>query len=411
MLTVPPGFDGAKGWGLPLDIDAPVAVAPTAKVVVAASKEAGGYVLTARDIGSGTVRWSTKPWWPFKADRSDTPFPQIVTVGGKDYAAISLTGVPGEDSVHKGRPTLLTAVYPADAEGTAVLPARTIEFPIEEGASSEDALPSVSGTRLMYYWQGRNLVSMDVVSGQVTRYTDDIFKATPDCPDCGIGHEVGLTPRGPLLQNDRTPFWVPGARYGRDNVPPGAWAGSTSARPGIVDDLIVAGWPATGGEASPGPEGDNGLPPEDPNPNYVWAVHDAATGKVKASVACATDSALKHLNQTETSRNPNPTMDRDHRYLVYGPLAFDLITGKGTCALDNPAVKAAVFVSVGSDGVAYGHTVEDDVPVTLAIATGDITGLPPSTRIPTMILDDAAVYIDSGPDDEPTYNVAVYPRR
>ncbi|WP_371675220.1 hypothetical protein [Streptomyces sp. NBC_01276] len=408
-LTVPDGFDVAKGWALPSGSRVKTAVAPTTQLVIISAKEPNGYVLTAKDARTGAVRWSTQPWWPFESVRDEAPEPQVVTVGGKDYATISIAGRPGEDSVHKGQPTIQTAVYPADASGTGVRPARTMDLPVS--AIGQTRLPWVSGTRLIYHEEGTGSatvlpVSMDVVSGKVTRYTQSIYDAPAPsvCGSCHLGgHQPGLTPQGPLIQGMQGPqttsFWVPGAWYGADNMPPGAFAGSTAEDLQIVDDLIIAGWPADDDTAFTS------------RPNRVWAVHDATTGKVKASVTCATDSPAG-----TNARDPfHPAVDADHRYLVYGPLAFDLAGGRGTCAIGSSTTKDAAFVSVDRNGTAYGHTTTqggEQAPVTLAIASGNVTALPSGTKIPTVLLNGAAVYIASDEDDdEAPYKVVSYPRR
>lgn len=108
-------------------------------------------------------------------------------------------------------------------------------------------------------------------------------------------------------------------------------------------------------------------------------------------------------------------MEADHRYLVYGPLAFDLAGGLGTCAIGSSTTKDAAFVSVDRNGTAYGHTTThsgESAPVTLTIASGNVTALPSGTKIPTVLLNGAAVYIASDEDDDKApYSVVSYPRR
>ncbi len=404
-LKAPDGFDAAKGWALPSGRHG-LAVAPTAQLVIVSTKQANGYVLTAKDAVTGAVRWSSEPWWPFTSIRDEAPEPQVVTVGGKDYVAISIAGRPGQDSVHKGRPTIQTAVYPAEASGAAVRPARTMDLPVKE--DEIDRLPRVSGTQLVLYTGGApnnplTPMAMDVVSGKTTPYTLNVYDA-PDpsvCRSCSLGgHSAGLTAQGPVIQGHQGPqttvIWVPGVWYGPDNLPPGAFAGQTAEDLQVIGDLVVAGWSADDGTSLSS------------HPHRVWAVHDAATGKVKASVGCTTDSPAG-----SNVRNLfHPVVDPDHHYLVYGPLAFDLVSGKGTCALGSSTTKDAGFDSVDRNGTAYGHTTDgaESAPVALDIASGNVTALPSGTRIPTLFLKGAAVYIPSDEEKVP-YSLVSYPRR
>lgn len=227
-LAVPAAFDGTKGWAQSATPKGTFAVAPTPGLAVTVTKAADGYVLTAKDLGTGAVRWSTKPWWPFDSVRGELPRPQVVTTGGKDYVALSISGTPGEDALTNSKPTVRIAIYPADSSGDALAPARTVDIP----AAEPSALPSAQGAQLVYFGDQQAVTVVDVVSGKTTLYADDALKA-PDpraCWGCGHGiRTVGITSRGPLVQGDKPfHFWVPGAWYGDSNVPlarrlPAAW--------------------------------------------------------------------------------------------------------------------------------------------------------------------------------------------
>lgn len=399
-LPVPSAFDGTKGWTQPAGSRSPVAVAPHAGLVVTVAKASDGYVLTAKDLGTGRVRWSTAPWWPFDSVRGELPGPEIVTAGGKDYVALSISGDPGEDTLSDGTPTVRTAVYPADATGSAVAPARTVDIPARE--SSE--LPTAQGSLLAYFGDHQEVTAIDVTTGKTTSYsTDDVGKSPSSkaCRLCGPGNSsAGVTSRGPLIQGGGNDFWVPGAWYSPSHVPPGAQGpggyGEMSESLTVIDDWIIAGWPAKGTHGS---DGDT----------RMWAVHDKSTGEVKASATCAAGDSAGGSSPTDVG----PALSADHRYLVHGVLAFDLTTAEGICLGATGTDKGVVLTSVGDDGTAYGHTVTadgDDVPapVDVAIGTGKISALPSGTEIPTMVLKNEAVYLS---EDDDRYSVAVYPRR
>ncbi|MFJ4901975.1 hypothetical protein [Streptomyces sp. NPDC088727] len=364
------------------------------------SKASDGYLLTARDLATGAVRWSTKPWWPFNSVRDELPDPEIVTTGGKDYVTLSISGSPGDDALTNGAPTVRIAVYPADASGSAVTPQRTIDIPAQEPS----ALPSASGALLAYFGDHQAITAVDVATGKVKSYTTDEVGKTPDakeCRLCGPGNSsVGVTSRGPLIKGGRNDFWVPGAWYSPSNVPQGAEApggyGEMSETVTVIDDRIIAGWPAKGKDGSD-------------SDTRMWAVHDVTTGKVKASTTCTPGESSGGSNPEDVG----PAFSADHRYLVYGVLAFDLTTGKGRCMDATATDKGIVFASVDNDGTAYGHTVVADgggasTSVSVGIGSGTISILPSGTKIPTMILENEAVYLG---EDNDTYSVAVYPRR
>ncbi|MDJ0384536.1 hypothetical protein [Streptomyces sp. G-G2] len=360
------------------------------------TKVPDGYVLTAKDLATGAARWSTTPWWPFDSVRNELPRPEIVTAGGKDYVALSISGNPGDGTLTKGTPTIRIAVYPTDAAGSTAAPLRTIDIPAQEPV----ALPSAQGALLAYFGDHQAVTAVDVTTGKITSYSTDDVGKPPDaeaCRLCGHGNaSAGVTSSGPLVRGGGNDFWVPGAWYSPSNVPQGAEApggyGEMSQTLTVIDDRIIAGWPAMGKD---GRDSDA----------RVWAVHDMSTGKVKASTTCAAGSP-----RGSKPEDVRPVFSADHRYLVYGILAFDLATGQGRCKGDTATDKGVVFTSVDKDGTAYGHTDGGDAsaPVALAIDSGTVTVQPPGTEIPTMILENEAVYLS---EDDNRYSVAVCPRR
>ncbi|NEA59597.1 hypothetical protein G3I60_36930 [Streptomyces sp. SID13666] len=393
---MPAVFDGTKGWTRPAQRKGNIALAPLAGLVITATQAKDGYVLTAQDLGTGAVRWSTTPWWPFDSVRHELPQPEIVTTGGKEYIALSISGTPGEDPLTNGKPTVRIAVYPADASGSTVLPTRTIDIPAQE---TGDPLPAAhGGSLLVSFGEHQAVTAIDVATGKVTPYTSDEIRKAPDqnlCRGCSNGTPVGVTPRGPLVQGGGGHFWVPGAWYDSSHVPPGAYVtgGGDLAQLTAVGDLVIAGWPTRN-------EG------REETGQRVWAVHDASTGTVKASVTCETAVSSPGGTRPE---GVHPVLSPNQRYLVDGVLAFDLSTGKGHCA-SGTTDKEAVFTAIDSDGTAYGHTGAGDaaIPVSLSIPTQTITLLPPDTKVPTVILKDQAVYLGG---DGGAYSVVVYPRR
>ncbi len=116
----------------------------------------------------------------------------------------------------------------------------------------------------------------------------------------------------------------------------------------------------------------------------LWAVHDAATGEVLASVEC-------HRPAIQPGRYPQAVLSPSGAYLVAGNLAFDLEAKQGRCFEDEDGAAHLSLATVTDDGIAYGAENARDasealsgggIPVTMDFATWSTERLSRDVRLP-----------------------------
>lgn len=144
---------------------------------------------------------------------------------------------------------------------------------------------------------------------------------------------------------------------------------------------VVAAWNSYLGDESPA----------DIEEFRVWAVHNAATGAVEATVRCG-EQVWRSIDGEDrpTSLSPNG------RYLTAGFVAFDLEQGTGHCLLGKEGQKDVQAVSVDDDGTVYGLAgllnESERAYATVSMATGKANALPAGADLPLHMLPDAAVF-------------------
>ncbi|GHE94299.1 hypothetical protein GCM10017786_29160 [Amycolatopsis deserti] len=316
-----------------------------------------GVHVVAHDAVTGAIRWSSAPVPEPEGDLDSTVF--VTTDGGREYAVLATTGAGEDNGVDKPARSTHLYVYGTDSSGP-VTAEREISLPVAVG----DYWAQSDGR--VFLENGDGVTVVRVADGSMTSYPEDDGELRPpkDCPHA-IGsctdrvNVVAMTANGPLVQGFQA-FWVPGGWISDDVVPAGASPNEGFRNVEIVaspdGEAILAGWPT-----------------EDPT-EWLWALHDGATGRVRGSVVCDLDSA---------AHGPSGlTPVVSGRFLVAGFAAFDLRTGQGQCFAETAGRRAIELTAVAADGTAYGTAGSEDTPVSVSLSTGRATPLPDGTTIP-----------------------------
>ncbi|MFJ9414659.1 hypothetical protein ACIRPT_10895 [Streptomyces sp. NPDC101227] len=415
--TVPQAFDNSKGWQdalpwVPEDATGrPFAVAPGAGIVALLKKKGGSYVLEARDEATGALRFSGRPWQPPEPQesaggRAETPGVEAVERDGREYLAVWAHGLDGKDALSKGKEVVAVALYPAGTSGTSAAPARVVKVPVESFSSVARVRDAGAGL-LVTTKGGDESVSVDPRTGRTKRYPHSLEVGEPTCGAIGcVSSEVkALTRRGPVLDGSAGGFGIPGVWNSSRAVPPGAktddYEKYKSRARLAVSGHLLASWTAKDDEGDGGDGGDG---------DDIWAVHNAETGKVEASVRCALDS----LTDQGSGEDYPSALSLNGRYLTAGPLAFDLKKGKGYCFAEGDEQRQILLLSVGDDGQAYGMTQGDaagtaGAAVAVPLSTGRPKVLPKGTQPPLLSLRTAGAF--APPADGPGVLFAFYRRR
>lgn len=318
QASVPPAFDGTNGWAVQGSGDPQLmypVVAPRAGVVVFRAYGSTSR-LVARDEKSGTLRWATRPI-PTPAPNSTEASPLLTAKDGKEYAVL---GISESQLTH-------LYVYDTASGGDQVAPAREITVaggPVTYSAFA-GGLVAVGGDRTTSV--------VDVTTGQTTTYPDQDAALRPPraCGGCeGRDRVVGVTPSGPLVEGSGA-FWVPGG-----------WLVGGSAGTALPTGQVLAA-----------------------SPSGVWALHDGRTGDIQASVTC---------RRPDDGTIRNSIVSSDNRYLLAGPVAFDLQAHQGICLQPSTSDKKLDLTTVDITGTAYGTA--GGTQVSVSLRTGQATPLP-----------------------------------
>ncbi|WP_144384934.1 hypothetical protein [Streptomyces sp. SAJ15] len=368
-----------------------------------------GYTVHVRDADTGAVRWISQPWnAPLPQDVSTSkpariPDLAMVSQGGEEYIVAWGHGVSGTDALHNGREVVELAIYPVKTTGKAVKPLHEVSVPVSVGRDILDVRGTANGL-LITWGEGLTLrthgASVDMATGRVARYTK-VDELLPQCEDtwCVGADVVGVTDRGPVVRLPAGGFGVPDRWFSKDVAPRGAlnakttmggWTGKVEA---ATYKSLVAVWRTEGGDP-------------------IWAVHDAATGKVLASTKCSTETL-----RPDEDRPAYPAVtSMNGRYLVAGPLAFDVQKGTGQCLAGDGDRKTVLLASVQDDGTAYGTVANDDLDdiaqtakAQVPVETGVPTALSVDTEVPLGPLKNSAVFLTR--DDSDFLRISVLRRR
>ncbi|MFG2785812.1 hypothetical protein ACGFY7_49350 [Streptomyces prunicolor] len=168
----------------------------------------------------------------------------------------------------------------------------------------------------------------------------------------------------------------------------------------VTGQYLVAAWHTSDTQTDP--------PALSDTKKTILAVHDLATGKIKAQVSCTSADALTlqpGSAQSSTHLSPNGG------FLVSGQVGFDLATGRGHCFTSTASTKGIDLTAVADDGTAYGivHVVDDteatslygrmpiaqdgtDTPerdaARVSVSSGTARALPAASEVPLYVASD-----------------------
>ncbi|MGW1163642.1 hypothetical protein ACWD5Q_28880 [Streptomyces sp. NPDC002513] len=379
-VPVPRAFDNTKGWQealpwVPEDATGrPYATAPGAGIVALLKKQGSSYILEARDEATGALRFGSKPWQPPKPQEStgqaieETPGVEAVRQDGREYLAVWAQGTDSGDALDKPQQVVEVDIYPVDTSGATAVPAHVVKVTVDRYSGVARARDGGAGL-LISTDRGDESVSVDMRTGHLKHYPDTTKLGEPTCGaiGCVTSKVKALTQHGPVLANSVGGFGVPGLWNSSRVVPPGAsthdYAQYESTARFAVSGHLIASWSADSGDD-------------------IWAVHNAETGKVEASTRCS----VTDLPEWDTPK----ALSMNGRYLLAGPLAFDLTSGKGYCFAGSGTSRQIQMLSVDDDGQAYGIAQGDDTaagaPVSVPMSTGHPAPLPHGQQPPFLSL-------------------------
>ncbi|WNF28702.1 hypothetical protein RI138_18735 [Streptomyces sp. C11-1] len=414
-ITAPDAFDSGKGWEvkadwLPQGQPFPFAVSAKSGTVAYLDKTKQGYVLSVREAASGKLLSTGKPWQAPKLteeqsadDTSALAVPRIslITGGEREFFAVWAHGEKRKDELHDFQQAISVAFYPADASGKGLAPAGSgdVQAPDGEFDNQVSVFPGAGGLLVRSYFDNF-LISPD---GKVTDNGDAKVRIGGQSVDGD--YDMAFPGRDGLVTNNKHEgtgeggFGVDGGWDSAKAIPPGAEAvvefdpvvNSVEQVPnghivGAAGDLLIAGWGKGRKESSAVTVSED-----------ISAVHDMATGKVRATAPCKTASTSYAVGIPKVTYREDvpPAVSPNGRYLVKGGNLFDLRTGKGTCADKGEDAKEIILSSVGDDGTAYGTAGEDAprIPVSVSAATGAAKPLPETATTPTAMAKGAGVFI------------------
>ncbi|MER6613867.1 hypothetical protein [Streptomyces xantholiticus] len=409
-ITPPPAFASEKGWEvradwMPEGQPFPYALSAKGDIIAHLDKTTQGYVLKVREAVSGRLLSTSKPWKAPEPTEEQTEDPDglltvprvsQITGGEREYFAVWAYGRKSKDQLHSAKEVVSAAFYPVDASGD-IGPSGTadVEASAEDSATDVNVFPGARGLVVIPGFEDAVLVSPD---GKVSQGISKVkLGGKPSDLDLNLAFPGpdGLVTNGKLEKggSDSGGFGIDGGWHSTQVTPPGAdavlkgefastgpWETPNGRIHSATGNHLIAGWYTTSDKP-------------------VSAVHDLATGKLRATAPCANIGTPydlrtpKQPDQYETPAGLSPNGD----YLVKGGSVFDLKTGKGHCVGEGKDAKKITLISVGDDGTAYGLTdqsgTEGNMPVSVSAKTGAAKPLPVATTTPDAVAKGAGVFI------------------
>ncbi|MEU0102076.1 hypothetical protein [Streptomyces sp. NPDC006267] len=393
-VAVPAAFDATKGWAVKTSegLSNPV-YAPHAEEVLFLKKAPGGKStqVVARDLRTGAVNWTGAPVaLPVSGQGgavNGTVSLLVSTDGETDYAVVKFSGEKGGDGASKPRETTQLTVFPAGGSGS-VEAGHTFDFPYERETFAAQDSEGVVRMNASLKDEHAQPLSVDVVSGKQTTYTQRQLAAPPGVERCTEERIVGrgdcdekamifgVSPQGPLAYEGSKSFWLGGGSWHSGNSePPDAQPNGVfpMVQPYYLGGVIVANWSVDWHGAI-----------------RHYEIRDPGSGDVRFAVRC-------EGKRPELDSGPSePTMSGD-RYVTAGSAVLDLRENKGYCFEDTDARKRVTFTAVDAErGIAYGTVPaansRPDLPVEVNLAGDEVTALNPDVLPPAWVAEGVAAY-------------------
>ncbi|MFE2745865.1 hypothetical protein ACFXKX_16075 [Streptomyces scopuliridis] len=386
-LSVPGGYDAARGWEI-VDGSPDFAIAhDTNRVAYLERAGADRFRLRTLDPETGERGWDGEPWRPlFTPDR----FPRLlsVTKDDQEYFVTWSYGKLDPDALRPAADSIVSLDIYNAADGSRL----RVETPWVDA-------PKVSAT-------GPAILISDgkATSAVIDPETGDVVKVPPGslgypkgCKECRKLTEVhGVTAKG-LLVSGAKEFWVRGGWFSRKSAPKDTEAAS-GVPASMASGYILAKWQKKKGA-------------KDARTHEVWAVHDAANGKVVTQVRCRKPA----INPAE---DPRLIASPDGRFLIAGRLAFDLDAKKAYCFEETDGTQPLTLTTVSDDGTAYGAVSARNTadalagggnPVMVNLTTATPEALATNVRLPSA--EAAGVGLFRWTDSKDRPHLIGYPRQ
>ncbi|MCX5201578.1 hypothetical protein OG897_08965 [Streptomyces sp. NBC_00237] len=375
-LATPTAYDAKRGWRI---TGGSAEYAVSQEPALIAHVERSGtdrFVLRAHDARTGKRTWSGRPWRPLS---DPAHFPRLLALQDGDHRFFitwSYGKVSGPDALSTGDSVVSLDIYD-----------------VKDGMQRHVDLPwagvpvvSATGPDILVTDGAATSATVDPLTGRATPVAPKDLGYPKGCANCRSKTEVrGLTPKG-LLVSGRTEFWVRGAWHSAAFAPRG-----TAPASGVPTSLTPSGHVLAKWQ------------PKKPDGSDLWAVHDAATGKVLATAACRKPAI-------EPGAYPRAVTSPSGDYLVAGNLAFDLRTPvpqgatTGHCFEEREGVKPVTLTSVTNEGIAYGTTSTTSAsgtPVEVPLATAAPAALPDTAVLPEAEVANIGLFRTTDRQDRP----------
>ncbi|KND46085.1 MULTISPECIES: hypothetical protein [Streptomyces] len=393
-LTVPPAYEGAKGWDQELDwvpesTESDMPVTTDGQTVAYVTRSSDGYAVEARDIATGKVRWRGAPYqvptvindqpsYGYNEDNREIPQVTVVRQSGRTFVAAWAHGRQDGDALTKSQEVVQVDLYAMDASGTSVAPLHRVAVPVT--ARGDTLKVYDGGAELVVTWEeysDRLSVSIDGATGKLTEY-DPVDVQIPKCHSICTGSEVvGVAPDAPVAVHALGGFGLVNGWSSQDVAPKDADSGRKTHSGGYVsggiaavgDGVFLAHWKGA-----------------DDLDATVWSAHDLDTGRLLASTTCG---------EGGTAGVTNAVASPNGRYLALDSVVLDVKSGTGLCLQGDDNRRTIGIRALTDGGVAYGETdVESGAKpvIELKVSDGKPEVLTDGTYLPAAILKKAALF-------------------
>lgn len=418
-LPVPDGFATETGWSTSASPEATdvepgssgfplVAVAPKRGLVIQAA--ADGSRVRAFSLASGETEWTFTP----KALTSARTGVFVQESKAGEKVVLARQGKTSGSGLNASHRTTTIDVIAADSASKATADHHLVLEAPDDTAASFTTTDSGFLVGPVTGGVHEKAVAVDAATGaQRVVQTKTLTVSGCGAGSCTVQASPAFaTAQGVVFtfqQQDGCDQWAGGGTPCTYGFQVGdAWT-STSVAPGdmhvgiplaVAGQYLVAAWHTSDTQTDP--------PALSDTKKTTLAVHDLATGKIKAQVSCTSAEGLTlQPGSAQSSTRLSPSGD----FLVSGQVGFDLATGRGHCFTSTDSTKGIDLTAVADDGTAYGivHAVDDteatslygrlpiaqdgtDTPerdsARVSVRTGTAKALPAAAEVPMYVAAD-----------------------